>query len=644
MAKRIVYIKTKKAPFYKELEVDFAWIPCLNNICRSKCIMNLLTKLDELYSEIKALDVSYISGNEKGVILSSLEKPITLTSEGTVPVESFYPSSKLFNHINPNYLMLDAYAVYAKDVLSMTVDNTYYLFDNKKYATDVLPFFYDWLFCQALNQNMEFALRLLNFDAYCSIMSPVKSIKCEARAAAIYEGLRTSGQLPECLANFAVFFRTLKGKEISEMIAECGNSSQIGPNDSAIIYNSKTDCKTAISGELNEISSLPVKYGLNIPTAEKLKKILSNPVLTKVLANTGAVLGISGTVRERANLAVEQIVLSYHQVLIEDQLKQNDNNIIFSVDHAVTVELTPNKKVRYGWQVVIHINQESAASHIIHNDIENKKKSSFPNGELTPAMYAKERGFNVISVSKPEPTMIIRLAHQIQNVCKTESGNDFFLKLRKSIHVTKQSNYKLADTIDKNEKKDLITLLYEMKKLGLFCEASFNQKTNCITYSLPDVEKIRQFLMGRWLECAFYDDVKRIVSEFAESYRLPAHVVGNLKLSQNPNNPNTATHELDVAFTLGDLFFACEAKTGTQVDYDRFRIVGKDLDILPDRLILINSSLSSKEAEAINWWYPYHVVAGADLESALRNMILDVLKKAGYKLSQASVLQQQQAA
>ncbi len=198
--------------------------------------------------------------------------------------------------------------------------------------------------------------------------------------------------------------------------------------------------------------------------------------------------------------------------------------------------------------------------------------------------------------------------------------------------------------IDKDEKNDLITMLYEMKKLGLLREAFCNQKINCITYILPDVEKIKQFLMGGWLECAFFDDVKRIVSEYAKTYGLSAHVVGNLKLGQNSDNPGSATHELDVAFTLGDIFFACEAKTGAQVDYDRFRIVGKDLDILPDRLLLINSSLSSEEAEAVNWWYPYHVAAGADLESALRSMVSDVLEKAGCKPAGITALPQRKAA
>ena len=162
---------------------------------------------------------------------------------------------------------------------------------------------------------------------------------------------------------------------------------------------------------------------------------------------------------------------------------------------------------------------------------------------------------------------------------------------------------------------------------------------------MPNLTKVRQFLLGGWLETAFLDNVSRIVKEYAEAYDLPAHVSGNLQL-EKISNQGIVSHELDVAFSIADLFFVCEAKSG-QADYDRFRIVGSDLDILPDRLLLVNSSLTSEEAEAVEWFYPYHVAAGVDMEKALRSMIQDVLDKAGYtpvKNNPASVLEDSKAA
>lgn len=644
MAKRIVYTKTKEAPFYNTFEVDFVWAQGLNKVCRRRSIANLLNETGRLYPHLKVLDVSYVSDQEMGVKLSSVNLPITLASGKPIPVECAYQGSRLINHAGPYEELLDADAIKAKEHPRMSGENTGFLIDDKEYAADVLPSFYDWLYCRALNQNPELAIALEKFDAYCSIMSPVGSIKCEARAAAIYEGLRMSGQLSECLDDFDIFCRTMKGDEMNKMTNESRNAIQIISDESNELFDTAADVKADATVGSAESPSISEPDAHKAPTVETITNILSMPALTKFLANTGAALGISGSSRERADMAARHLVSCYQQVLRDEQITQDGESLIFSAGPVVTVKLTPNEKLMGGWHVFIQINQESAAPHAVQNETEGRLESSSLKKELTPAIYAEEHGFNVISMGTQEPALIVRLAHKMQEVCKSEAGSGFFQRLRKNIHVTGSSYYKLADTIDKDEKNDLITMLYEMKKLGLLREAFCNQKTNCITYILPAVEKIKQFLMGGWLECAFFDDVKRIVSEYAKTYGLPAHVVGNLKLGQNSDNPGSATHELDVAFTLGDIFFACEAKTGAQVDYDRFRIVGKDLDILPDRLLLINSSLSSEEAEAVNWWYPYHVAAGADMESALRSMISDVLEKAGCKSAGITALPQRKAA
>lgn len=115
MAKRIVYMKAKKAPFYKSLEVDFVWAPGLNKICRKRSITNLLTEIGRLYPNSRVLDVSYVSNQEIGVRLSSVALPITLASGKTIPVECAYQGSRLINHAGPFKELFDVDAMKAKD-------------------------------------------------------------------------------------------------------------------------------------------------------------------------------------------------------------------------------------------------------------------------------------------------------------------------------------------------------------------------------------------------------------------------------------------------------------------------------------------------------------------------------------------------
>ena len=594
-----------------------------------------------MYPSIRILDTSYVSDQQDGAKLSSFNLPIQLASGETVPLECAYQGSKMIDHAGPYTDLFHADPMKVKADPRLNGEVTGFRLEGVDYAAASPHAFYNWLFCRALHQNQALAEQLERYDAFCDIMKPMDAEECEARAAAVYEGLRISDKLTACLDSFDVFCDVMNGMEIAapveatEGITGDDVTATAPEDDGDIRSNLEVATEDVVSetvedepidvvdaGDVGDeaVDAKPIKVEHEAPTIELFKEMLASQGLCRLLAGVGKAFGFSGSGKERTEATRRHLIFAYQNALQMNLLTPDCGGFAFTVDALVTINLVPNADFVGGWRLYFHTDMNQIHKNVAPMPIPVKP-------ELTPAAYLKSRGFNVVSESTPEPTRIVKLAHQMQDVCASSVGSGFFENLRKFMNKADNPFYTFSSTVSADDRKNLCDLLADMKKLGLLREAYCNQM-NRITYSVPNVAKIRQFLLGGWLETAFLDNVDRIVKEYAAAYDLPAHIAGNLKLEQI-SNPGVETHELDVAFSIADLFFVCEAKSG-QADYDRFRMVGSDLDILPDRLLLVNSSLTSEEAEAVEWWYPYHVAAGADMEKALRSMIQDVLDKAGY--------------
>src|SRR5690606_37283377 len=73
-------------------------------------------------------------------------------------------------------------------------------FFGKDFPLEPKTYFYDWIYINALNQNLSLADQLKNFDAFSDIeFNPTKSINCQARSCALYVALEKQGILIEAL-------------------------------------------------------------------------------------------------------------------------------------------------------------------------------------------------------------------------------------------------------------------------------------------------------------------------------------------------------------------------------------------------------------------------------------------------------------
>ena len=74
-----------------------------------------------------------------------------------------------------------------------------FAFNGKELSCHPKTAFYNWLYINALLENEELAVQLLEFDAFTDIeFNPNKSLSCQAEAAATFVSLSREGLLDNC--------------------------------------------------------------------------------------------------------------------------------------------------------------------------------------------------------------------------------------------------------------------------------------------------------------------------------------------------------------------------------------------------------------------------------------------------------------
>lgn len=76
-------------------------------------------------------------------------------------------------------------------------------------------------------------------------------------------------------------------------------------------------------------------------------------------------------------------------------------------------------------------------------------------------------------------------------------------------------------------------------------------------------------------------------------------------------------------FSIGDKVFAIEQKSGVNFfDYDRYRLLAEYLHLIPNRFMLVNSTLLDKDVtKCITYFYRYYICNSTDYISTLSAMI-----------------------
>lgn len=196
MAKRPVFIADENPPFYKEEDVEFFFYNGFAVSQKQKSMKSLHERYIAQNPEQHILEVSTKSDCLDGVRLSAFSLKITLENGKVVPLESAFQSSKVFEEGKQYLDILQENAHDAKKDERLRTSGKLegFCFEGAKYPLEPKTFFYDWLYIRALREDPALGDAAMAYDAFTDIeFNPQKSINCQARALAVYVGIRKAG-------------------------------------------------------------------------------------------------------------------------------------------------------------------------------------------------------------------------------------------------------------------------------------------------------------------------------------------------------------------------------------------------------------------------------------------------------------------
>ena len=210
VASRKCFLVSKYRGFDEEL-LEFQYFNGFAISQKQKSIASFHAAICKEYPEFKVLEISSKSPIELGVSLSAFNLKINVDGK-MIPLENVFQSSKCFEFGGPYLDLLDKTPLEAKrdERLKSSGKLIAFQFENQQYPLFPKTLFYDWFYCQALVQNKEILLKLIEYDAFTDIeFNHEKSINCQARSAAIAVSLYRQGKLEQALSNIELFIENV---------------------------------------------------------------------------------------------------------------------------------------------------------------------------------------------------------------------------------------------------------------------------------------------------------------------------------------------------------------------------------------------------------------------------------------------------
>lgn len=214
MATRPIFIPKSGGQLgVEELMLEFSWHPGLSKTQKQKTV-------EDLHHEARKrgfdniLEISTKSKDDLGISLSAFNLLITTKLKNTTfSVETAFQGSKVFERGGPykDLIGLDSRAS-KKDIRLKESGNLIgFEFFGDKFPLMPRTFFYDWIYINALKQNLELTSQLKKYSAFSDIeFNPSKSINCQAYSVALYVSLVLNNKLEIALESSKSFLDVTK--------------------------------------------------------------------------------------------------------------------------------------------------------------------------------------------------------------------------------------------------------------------------------------------------------------------------------------------------------------------------------------------------------------------------------------------------
>lgn len=227
---------------------------------------------------------------------------------------------------------------------------------------------------------------------------------------------------------------------------------------------------------------------------------------------------------------------------------------------------------------------------------------------------------NIVVLEKHNPEIeseLSKISYLLDGIAQhIDATEDLFHTLRKAIAET-DGKFTYNPTGLTPERLEAVRKVMKLFKLcGIFSEL---REMGAYNGMISTATRVRSFIAGTWLELFSQQHGIEVISEKAKQLNLPYEILCNVKVTDQEGTQ----HEIDLMFSIGVHVFAVEMKSGLNfMDYDRYRLLAEYLHLIPDRFMLVNSTLLDKDAtKCITYFYRYYICNSADYVSTLSDMI-----------------------
>lgn len=162
---------------------------------------------------IPVLEVSTRSESELGNQLSAFNLQVHSSPGVSIPLESAFQGSKVFERGGPFTELYGQPAANSKRDARLHQSGALigFCFEGQQWVLEPKTAFYDWLYIHAVYDSTTLRVALLDYCGFTDIaFNPSRSVNCQARSCALYVALVRRGLLVQVLKNRDAFIAMLE--------------------------------------------------------------------------------------------------------------------------------------------------------------------------------------------------------------------------------------------------------------------------------------------------------------------------------------------------------------------------------------------------------------------------------------------------
>lgn len=198
---------------------------------------------------------------------------------------------------------------------------------------------------------------------------------------------------------------------------------------------------------------------------------------------------------------------------------------------------------------------------------------------------------------------------------------DLLHELRQ-LYIRGQKDFRLSlSGKSEPEKKQIISLFQDMA--GLVSNVRYLSEFQSLNGSLVVMPKAQTFLTGQYLELAVHQTIKDVLQELSVKYHVDYEIYRNVRVADREGK---LKNEFDIAFQFNGIWYIVECKSGKCFsDWGSFAELGMTYNIVPDRLLLVDSYISDSRAACIEFFCDYYVcnLSANTLQEKVMKMVIN---------------------